>query len=100
MPEAVARLAGSQGQPARMTNAPRMIAASMKDLATGSNGARQPGGRSIHPGSGRRKAPLFPKGRVLRQEEAATVNALLGNRPRERALLIEFLHLIQDSQGC
>jgi len=77
-----------------------MIAASMKDLVTGSNGARQPGGRSIHPGSGRRKAPLFPKGRVLRQEEAATVNALLGNRPRERALLIEFLHLIQDSQGC
>jgi formate dehydrogenase len=72
----------------------------MKDLATGSNGARQPGGRAIHPGSGRRKAPLFPKGRVLRQEEVATVKALLGDRPRERALLIEFLHLIQDSQRC
>jgi formate dehydrogenase len=72
----------------------------MKDLATGSNGARQPGGRAIHPGSGRRKAPLFPKGRVLRQEEVAAVQALLGDRPRERALLIEYLHLIQDSQGC
>jgi formate dehydrogenase len=72
----------------------------MKDLATGSNGARQPGGRAIHPGSGRRKAPLFPKGRVLRQEEVAAVQALLGERPRERALLIEYLHLIQDSQGC
>ena len=49
----------------------------MKDLATGSNGARQgkpeTGGRAIHPGSGRRKAPLFPKGRVLRQEEVAVV---------------------------
>jgi len=72
----------------------------MKDLATGSNGARQPGGRAIHPGSGRRKAPLFPKGRVLRQDEVAAVEALLGDRPRERALLIEYLHLIQDSQGC
>jgi NADH:ubiquinone oxidoreductase subunit F (NADH-binding)/NADH:ubiquinone oxidoreductase subunit E len=72
----------------------------MKDLATGSNGARQPGGRAIHPGSGRRKAPLFPKGRVLRQDEVAAVQALLGDRPRERALLIEYLHLIQDSQGC
>ncbi len=72
----------------------------MKDLATGSNGPRHPGGRAIHPGSGRRKAPLFPKGRVLRQEEVAAVHALLGDRPRERALLIEFLHLIQDSQGC
>jgi formate dehydrogenase beta subunit len=72
----------------------------MKDLATGSNGARQPGGRAIHPGSGRRKAPLFPKGRVLREEELAGLRALLGNRPRERALLIEYLHLVQDAQGC
>ena len=72
----------------------------MKDSAKGSNGARHPGGRAIHPGSGRRKAPLFPKGRVLRQDEAAAVQALLGDRPRERALLIEYLHLIQDSQGC
>jgi formate dehydrogenase beta subunit len=76
----------------------------MKDSATGSNGAGQGngrrGGRAIHPGSGRRKAPLFPKGRVLRQDEAALVQALLGDRPRERALLIEYLHLIQDAQGC
>ncbi len=72
----------------------------MQDLATGSNDARQAGGRAIHPGSGRRKAPLFPKGRVLRQEEVAAVRALIGERPPERALLIEYLHLIQDSQGC
>ncbi len=56
--------------------------------------------RSIHPGSGRRKAAPFPRGRVLRQEEAAAVKALLGEGPRERALLIEYLHLIQDREGC
>jgi formate dehydrogenase len=72
----------------------------MKDSATGTGGARHPSGRPIHPGTGRRKAPLFPKGRVLRQDEVAAVQALLGGRPRERALLIEYLHLIQDTQGC
>ena len=56
--------------------------------------------RSIHPGSGRRKAAPFPRGRVLRQEEAAAVKALLGEAPREPALLIEYLHLIQDREGC
>jgi formate dehydrogenase len=56
--------------------------------------------RSIHPGSGRRKAAPFPRGRVLHQEEAAAVKALLGEGPRERALLIEYLHLIQDREGC
>ena len=56
--------------------------------------------RSIHPGSGRRKAAPFPRGRVLRQEEAAAVRALLGEAPREPALLIEYLHLIQDREGC
>ena len=56
--------------------------------------------RSIHPASGRRKAAPFPRGRVLRQEEAAAVKALLGEAPREKALLIEYLHLIQDREGC
>ncbi|MBX9591142.1 MAG: NAD(P)H-dependent oxidoreductase subunit E [Hyphomonadaceae bacterium] len=56
--------------------------------------------RAIHPGSGRRKAAAFPRGRVLRDSEIAAVKALLGERPRERALLIEYLHLIQDKEGC
>ena len=56
--------------------------------------------RAIHPGSGRRKAPLFPKGRVLQQAELAAVQALLGEGPFERALLIEYLHRIQDKEGC
>jgi len=57
-------------------------------------------GRPIHPGSGRRKAPMFPKGRLLKPEETEAVRALLGDCPRRRDLLIEYLHLIQDGEGC
>ena len=56
--------------------------------------------KRIHPGSGRRKAPVFPKGRLLRSAETDAVNALLGNREVRRDELIEYLHLIQDSEGC
>ncbi len=56
--------------------------------------------RRIHPGSGRRKAPVFPKGRLLAGEEAEAVAKLLGDRPRKRDMLIEYLHLIQDTEGC
>ncbi|GAB5468015.1 MAG: NADH-ubiquinone oxidoreductase-F iron-sulfur binding region domain-containing protein [Rhodospirillales bacterium] len=55
--------------------------------------------RLIHPGSGRRKAPLTGKGRQAEPEAIAEVEALLGERPRRRDLLIEFLHLIQDRYG-
>src|SRR5438105_2620904 len=71
----------------------------MNDSARGGVG-QSGGGRAIHPGSGRRKAAAFPRGRVLGQDEVAAVKALLGERPRERALLIEYLHLVQDQQGC
>ncbi|MBO6559194.1 MAG: NAD(P)H-dependent oxidoreductase subunit E [Nisaea sp.] len=57
-------------------------------------------GQKIHPGSGRRKAPTFNKGRVLDGTDLEKVRALLGDRPRRRDLLIEHLHLIQDSEGC
>ena len=72
----------------------------MNDSARGGVGPSGSAGRAIHPGSGRRKAAPFPRGRVLRQDEVAAVKALLGDRPRERALLIEYLHLIQDREGC
>jgi formate dehydrogenase len=52
--------------------------------------------RKIHPGSGRRKAPVFSKGRQLEPAAREQVRALLGARPRDRDLLIEHLHLIQD----
>ncbi len=51
-------------------------------------------------GQGRRRARAFPKGRQVDPVALEEVQALLGDRPRRRDLLIEFLHLIQDSQGC
>ncbi len=56
--------------------------------------------RRIHPGSGRRKAPAFPKGRQLEPTDLEAVQALLGDREIRRDELIEYLHLIQDDQGC
>ncbi len=66
----------------------------MNDMSNGGEDRR------IHPGSGRRKAPVFPKGRLLRDPEREAVAKLLGDRPRQRDLLIEYLHLIQDAEGC
>ncbi len=71
----------------------------MNDISK-SEGMRGAGRRSIHPGSGRRKAAPFPRGRVLHADEVAAVKGILGEAPRERALLIEYLHLIQDREGC
>ncbi|MGH8801537.1 MAG: NAD(P)H-dependent oxidoreductase subunit E, partial [Casimicrobiaceae bacterium] len=41
-----------------------------------------------------------PKGRVVDATALAEVRALLGDAPRERTLLIEHLHRIQDRYGC
>src|SRR5271168_2812915 len=49
-----------------------------------------------HPGEGRRRAKSTPKGRQIDPVAAEEVEALLGDRPRRRDLLIEHLHLIQD----
>ncbi|MCH9765152.1 MAG: NADH-quinone oxidoreductase subunit F, partial [Alphaproteobacteria bacterium] len=64
------------------------------------NKTTAPNGRAIHPGSGRRKAPVFAKGRQLNSGEIDAVVAIVGEGPYERALLIEYLHLIQDREGC
>src|SRR5262249_39682326 len=56
--------------------------------------------RSIHPGSGRRRGRDMPKGRQVDPQALAAVQALLGDRPRRRDLLIEHLHLLQDEHGC
>jgi len=40
-----------------------------------------------------------PKGRQVEDAALDEVRALLGDRPRRRDLLIEFLHLIQDAHG-
>jgi formate dehydrogenase len=46
-----------------------------------------------------RKSSL-PKGRQLDEAALLEVQNALGERPRNRDLLIEFLHLIQDRNGC
>ena len=50
--------------------------------------------------SGKGKGRRTPKGRQLDDQAWEEVRALLGDRPRRRDLLIEFLHLIQDKYGC
>ena len=45
------------------------------------------------------RSPYLPKGRQVEAEALADVRAVLGERPRQRDLLIEHLHLIQDRFG-
>ena len=49
--------------------------------------------------SGRGRGRRTPKGRQYDDQALEEVQALLGERPRRRDLLIEFLHLIQDRYG-
>ena len=49
--------------------------------------------------SGNGKGRHTPKGRQLEDSAWAEVRALLGDAPRRRDLLIEYLHLIQDEYG-
>jgi formate dehydrogenase len=53
----------------------------------------------IHPGSGRRHAIAFPKGRVVDPVALAEVRGVLDGSPPRRDLLIEHLHRIQDRYG-
>ena len=50
-----------------------------------------------HPGQGRKRAKATPKGRQIDPAAAQEIEQLLGDRPRRRDLLIEHLHLIQDT---
>ncbi|MFE1600267.1 NAD(P)H-dependent oxidoreductase subunit E [Methylobacterium sp. ID0610] len=55
--------------------------------------------RFDHPGRGRERARPVPKGRQVDPRAKAEIAALLGEAPRRRDLLIEHLHLIQDTYG-
>ena len=59
------------------------------------NGVRKFG----HPGKGARGARYEGKGRQVEPEALSEIQALLGDQPRRRDLLIEHLHIIQDSAG-
>ena len=52
------------------------------------------------PGARRGKARPFLKGRQVDTDALQEIQDLLGDTPRQRDLLIEFLHLIQDRFGC
>ena len=52
-----------------------------------------------HPGRGRKRARDLPKGRQVDPHAEVEVAALLGEDPRRRDLLIEYLHRIQDTYG-
>ncbi len=52
-----------------------------------------------HPGRGKARARSVPKGRIVDPHDLRTIQGLLGDRPRDRHLLIEFLHLVQDEFG-
>jgi formate dehydrogenase len=56
--------------------------------------------RFSHPGAGRARAAIHPKGRQLDADAHGDVLALLGDRSRRRDSLIEYLHLIQDEYRC
>ncbi|PCJ04452.1 MAG: NADH-quinone oxidoreductase subunit F [Rhodobacteraceae bacterium] len=49
--------------------------------------------------SGKGKGRKTPKGRQVDDTALSEVQALLGDTPRNRDLLIEFLHLLQDKYG-
>ncbi|MBP2314719.1 NAD(P)H-dependent oxidoreductase subunit E [Azospirillum soli] len=53
--------------------------------------------RAMHPGAGRRNTRPQPKGRQVDPAALADVQGLLGDRSRQRDLLIEHLHLLQDT---
>jgi len=52
-----------------------------------------------HPGRGRERGRSVPKGRQVEVQALEQVQGLLGDAPRNRDLLIEYLHRIQDTYG-
>ena len=52
-----------------------------------------------HPGKGRVRARPVPKGRQVEPRASDAIKALLADAPRDRDLLIEYLHRIQDTYG-
>lgn len=70
----------------------------MNDHSPGRNAAG--GVRQFrNPGFGRRQATPHSKGRQIDPAAIEEIATLLGERPRQRDLLIEFLHLVQDTYG-
>jgi NADH:ubiquinone oxidoreductase subunit F (NADH-binding)/NADH:ubiquinone oxidoreductase subunit E len=70
-------------------------------VATSTSDARLPqAGSSKKQGGKRGRVRSTPKGRRVDPQALEEVQALLGDAPRRRDLLIEHLHKIQDKYGC
>ena len=63
-------------------------------------GSEKFSGNMKSPGARRGKARPFLKGRQVDGDALQEIQALLGDTPRQRDLLIEYLHLIQDRFSC
>ncbi len=57
------------------------------------------GDRRLRPGAGRREGGFEPKGRQVEPSAVAEIEGLLGVGPGRRDLLIEYLHVLQDTHG-
>ena len=55
--------------------------------------------RKLHPGAGRRRGGIFPKGRQVDPASLEEVRRLTSDSKLDRDFLIENLHLIQDQYG-
>ncbi|MEM8577265.1 MAG: NADH-ubiquinone oxidoreductase-F iron-sulfur binding region domain-containing protein [Pseudomonadota bacterium] len=53
----------------------------------------------IAPATFKRRDPSLPKGRQTSDHDVAELDALLGEMPRRRDMVIEALHVIQDARG-
>ena len=69
----------------------------MPDSQNSDPSAQRPGGHSGV--AGKKRAKAKPKGRMVDPAAVSEVSTILGVAPDQRDMLIEYLHLIQDSQG-
>ena len=53
----------------------------------------------LAPAKFKRRDPSLPKGRQVSDADVAGIEALLGEMPRRRDMVIEALHVIQDTRG-
>ncbi len=61
--------------------------------------AHQGNSQRLHPGKGKAKGRTLNRGRQIKDSALQEIRKLLGSRSRQRDLLIEHLHLIQDHYG-
>ena len=69
----------------------------MPDSQNTDTSAQRPGGHSGV--AGKKRAKAKPNGRMVDPAAVSEVSTILGVAPDQRDMLIEYLHLIQDSQG-